>query len=452
MAANHVVDSFNDIICNQSLATISGISADYIQGHPVNAANPTNGQILSWNDGAGQWIATYPAVQLGPMGPQGPPGPQGPMGLTGATGARGPAGPPGIPLRDVLAVSPLKFDTASGTIQIDPSGMLQPSRNLADLADPAQSRVNLGLGSAATHDVSDFLLSTDSGTSLVALNAAAISVGTVDIARLPVGAITGTVAAGNDSRITGAAQAANNLSDLASPSLARTNLGLGGAAILNVGTSAGTVAAGNDSRITNALTATGNGSGLTSLNASALASGTVPITRIPTGTSASTVALGNDARITGAAQAANNLSDLASPSSARTNLGLGSIATHNTTEFLTTTGDGSGLANVNAVKIRSLSISSTTPIDGQVLIWNAQTNQVEWQNVGTANQLMVIDYAAGQPVYKGFAAPGTALSAAGWKICLFTYDGSGNLLSVTWAGGSTSYTNVWNNRASLSYS
>lgn len=40
----------------------------------------------------------------------------------------------------------------------------------------------------------------------------------------------------------------NNLSDLASFSTARTNLGLGGAAVLNVGTTAGTVAAGNDSR------------------------------------------------------------------------------------------------------------------------------------------------------------------------------------------------------------
>ena len=100
------------------------------------------------------------------------------------------------------------------------------------------------------------------------------STGLLPVAQLPVGTATGTIAAGDDSRILGAQSAsqvasaistgiaanvsgtvavANGGTGAITVAAARTNLGLGGAAILSVGTATGTVAAGDDSRIVGAL-------------------------------------------------------------------------------------------------------------------------------------------------------------------------------------------------------
>lgn len=94
-------------------------------------------------------------------------------------------------------------------------------RTLSNLTDVPAARGNLGLGSAATRSV---------------------------------GTGAGSVAAGDDERLTGAAQKAANLTDLTNPAAARTALGLGGAALLPVGTGSGSVAAGDDSRLSNART------------------------------------------------------------------------------------------------------------------------------------------------------------------------------------------------------
>lgn len=60
-------------------------------------------------------------------------------------------------------------------------------------------------------------------------------------------------------------------------------------------------------------------------------------------------------------------------------------------------------------------------------------------------------------IYKGVARPGADPSVAEWQICFLTYDGSDNLLSVTWpqnAQGvaSQAYEFIWNNRATYTYS
>ena len=234
------------------------------------------------------------------------------------------------------------------------------TNNLSDLASATVARTNLGLGAAAT---------------------------------LNIGTIAGTVAAGNDARITGAVQASaiptcaggeylsyngaawvcaadviggaatsgaiitalgytpadnaalanyptktNNLSDLASATVARTNLGLGAAATLNIGTIAGTIAAGNDSRITGALQQTAFNASIA--NAACTTGETMYWNSVSSEFLCQTIVLTN-ADIVAAlgftpannsasgtyAQKANNLSDLSNIVTARANLGLGGFAT-----------------------------------------------------------------------------------------------------------------------------
>ncbi|WP_267716801.1 glycosyl hydrolase family 28-related protein [Streptomyces sp. CoH17] len=80
--------------------------------------------------------------------------------------------------------------------------------------------------------------------------------------QIPVaGTGAGNYAAGNDSRITGAAQRVNNLSDLTDTAAARTNLGLTDVASSDFGNTTGTVAAGDDPRFQDSRTPSGNAGG-----------------------------------------------------------------------------------------------------------------------------------------------------------------------------------------------
>lgn len=173
--------------------TASSPSVLKVKGVTLPASAPTTGQVLTATSASATAWSTPASAPV--------------TSVAGKTGVV------------TLTASDVGAD-ASGAAATVQSASLQKASNLSDLASASTARTNLGLGGAAT---------------------------------LNVGTGAGTVAAGNDTRITGALAASNNLSDVASATTARTNLGLGGAATLNVGTGAGTVAAGNDSRITGAL-------------------------------------------------------------------------------------------------------------------------------------------------------------------------------------------------------
>lgn len=52
----------------------------------------------------------------------------------------------------------------------------------------------------------------------------------------------------------------------------------------------------------------------------------------------------------------------------------------------------------------------------------------------------------------GLAAPGTLETAAGWQIREEILDSQGRTIEINFAGGTLEYSQVWSNRATLTYS
>jgi hypothetical protein len=69
---------------------------------------------------------------------------------------------------------------------------------------------------------------------------------------------------------------------------------------------------------------------------------------------------------------------------------------------------------------------------------------------GASLALRTDNPSAGAITYVGDAAVGAATSAAAWRIKRITV--SGDLATVEWADGNQNFDNIWDNRASLTYS
>jgi len=68
----------------------------------------------------------------------------------------------------------------------------------------------------------------------------------------------------------------------------------------------------------------------------------------------------------------------------------------------------------------------------------------------TTKYKIIIDDASSTVSYYGWAQIGSATSSAVWRIMKKTI--SSTITTYTWADGNTSFDNIWDNRASLSYS
>lgn len=116
-------------------------------------------------------------------------------------------------------------------------------------------------------------------------------------------------------------------------------------------------------------------------------------------------------------------------------------------------GDGTDLLAVNA----DGSINANVAVDhtqDSVKVGNG-TNFLAINADGSINTAVAtyttrLDEPSSTVTYVGKAVAGTAASAASWQISRLTV--SGTELIMEYADGDMLYNNIWNNRASLSYS
>lgn len=206
---------------------------------------------------------------------------------------------------------------------------LNAASNLSDVASVSASRTNLGLGTAATHAATDFLLAASNLSDVADVATARTNLG------------LGSAALAN---ATSFLLATNNLSDIVSPSAARTNLGLGTSSTHATGDFL--LAANNLSDVNAAIARANLGLGTAALQ------------------SAASFLL-----------SANNLSDVGSASAARTNLGIGTSATHATGDFLQSANNLSDVASVSGARanlgLGTAALVNTSGIGGNAMLQNA---------------------------------------------------------------------------------
>ena len=65
---------------------------------------------------------------------------------------------------------------------------------------------------------------------------------------------------------------------------------------------------------------------------------------------------------------------------------------------------------------------------------------------------ILVDYASATTWYVGYAEPGTATSAALWRIVRITLNAAGDVTAAEFANGNRNFVSAFDDRAALSYS
>lgn len=95
-------------------------------------------------------------------------------------------------------------------------------------------------------------------------------------------------------------------------------------------------------------------------------------------------------------------------------------------------------------------MGSSLLIQGKELPWNVNDKGEALVTLG-GSVVTTYDSVSDTLAYVGKHAPGTATSAAVWQIKRLTFDAAGDVITEV-ADGDLDFDNVWDDRASLTYS
>lgn len=115
---------------------------------------------------------------------------------------------------------------------------------------------------------------------------------------------------------------------------------------------------------------------------------------------------------------------------------------------ITALSDSIAIADESGNKATTTLVSTKRGLDVNVI---DQTIDKSTDSIATESyeQSVRVDDASSTVTYLGYAAIGTATSAASWKVKKLSV--SGNVTSITYADSNSNYDNIWDNRAVLTY-